>query len=103
MVGRGGGIESTNACTFNDLQGRARIEKEGLGSPWNPYCRLKAAFFPMMLQTTLRFASRTAALSRPSNAICALLVLFVGQVLPELELATGNSKGSFRILYLAPG
>jgi len=54
------GIESPNACTFNDLQGRARTEKEGLGSPWNPYCRLKAAFFPMMLRTTLRFASRTA-------------------------------------------
>src|SRR5882762_1266130 len=57
------GIESPNACTVNDLQGRPRIEKEGLGSPWNPYCRLKAAFFPMMLRTTLRFASRTAPLS----------------------------------------
>jgi hypothetical protein len=54
------GIETTSAWHFNDLQSRARYEKEGLGSPWNPYCRLNAAFFPMMLRTTLRFASRIA-------------------------------------------
>jgi hypothetical protein len=54
------GIETTAAWHFNDLRSRARYEKEGLGSPWNPYCRLNAAFFPMMLRTTLRFASRTA-------------------------------------------
>jgi len=54
------GIETTAAWHFNDLRSRARYEKEGLGSPWNPYCHLNAAFFPMMLRTTLRFASRTA-------------------------------------------
>jgi hypothetical protein len=54
------GIETTHAWHFNDLRSRARTEKEGLGSPWNPYCRRDAAFFPMMLRTTLRFASRTA-------------------------------------------
>src|SRR6266852_4287083 len=54
------GIETTHAWHFNDLRSRARTEKEGLGSPWNPYCRRNAAFFPMMLRTTLRFASRTA-------------------------------------------
>jgi len=54
------GIETTAAWHFNDLRSRARYEKEGLGSPWNPYRRLNAAFFPMMLRTTLRFASRTA-------------------------------------------
>jgi hypothetical protein len=54
------GIETTYHWHFNDLRSKARSEKEGLGSPWNPYCRLNAAFFPMMLRTTLRFASRTA-------------------------------------------
>ena len=54
------GIETTHAWHFNDLRSRARTEKEGLGSSWNPYCRRNAAFFPMMLRTTLRFASRTA-------------------------------------------
>ncbi len=54
------GIETTYHWHFNDLRSRARTEKEGLGSPWNPYCRLNAAFFPMMLRTILRFASRTA-------------------------------------------
>src|SRR6266480_5411113 len=54
------GIETTHAWHLNDLRSRAQTEKEGLGSPWNPYCRLNAAFFPMMLRTTLRFASRTA-------------------------------------------
>ena len=54
------GIETTRAWHFNDLRSRARYEKEGLGSPWNPYCRRNAAFFPMMLRTTLRFASRIA-------------------------------------------
>jgi hypothetical protein len=54
------GSETTHAWHFNDLRSRARTEKEGLGSPWNPYCRRNAAFFPMMLRTTLRFASRTA-------------------------------------------
>jgi len=54
------GIETTHAWHFNDLRSRARTEKEGLGSPWNPYCRRNAAFFPRMLRTTLRFASRTA-------------------------------------------
>ena len=54
------GIETTYRWHFNDLRSRARYEKEGLGSPWNPYCRLNATFFPMMLRTTLRFASRTA-------------------------------------------
>jgi hypothetical protein len=33
------GIETTHAWHFNDLRSRARTEKEGLGSPWNPYCR----------------------------------------------------------------
>lgn len=54
------GIETTHAWHFNDLRSKAQTEKEGLGSPWNPYCRRNAAFFPMMLRTTLRFASRTA-------------------------------------------
>ena len=30
------GIETTTAWHFNDLRSRARHEKEGLGSPWNP-------------------------------------------------------------------
>jgi hypothetical protein len=34
------GIETTYHWHFNDLRSRARTEKEGLGSPWNPYCRL---------------------------------------------------------------
>ncbi len=54
------GIETTRAWYFKDLHRRARTEMEGLGSLQNPYCRLNAAFFPMMLRTTLRFASRTA-------------------------------------------
>ena len=43
------GIETIHARHFNDLRSRARIEKEGLGSPWNRYCRRNVAFFPMML------------------------------------------------------
>src|SRR5260370_1054827 len=54
------GKETTHAWHFNNLRSRARTEKEGLGSPWSPYCRRNAAFFPMMLRTTLRFSSRTA-------------------------------------------
>jgi hypothetical protein len=45
------GIETTHAWHFNELRSRARTGEEGLGSPWNPYCRRNAAFFPMMLRS----------------------------------------------------
>ena len=63
IMERAMGIETTSTLHSTTYESRARTEKEGLGSPWNPYCRLNAAFFPMMLRTTLRFASPSVLLA----------------------------------------
>jgi len=40
------GIEIIAAWFFKDLRCRARTDLEGLGSLWNPYCRLDVALLP---------------------------------------------------------
>jgi hypothetical protein len=40
------GIEINPARLFKDLRRRARTDLEGLGSLWNPNCRLRVALLP---------------------------------------------------------
>src|SRR5580704_6487017 len=52
------GLETTHAWHFNDLRSRARTEKEGLGSPWNPRPRVVVQYFARLASSDSLYPRR---------------------------------------------